>query len=299
MDGSETAKCQAGWRGRLSRSFWPAAHPHAEAGRTHALTERFIDAAVNQGFARVADFNGAEQAGVGPYPLNVISGRRINTGIAFLEDGVRARQNLAIKGGIEVDRVLLGGTRAVGVIDASGNDYRADLVILSGGAYGSPAILMRSGVGPADHLRELGIAVVANLPVGDRLQEHPFYYSIYALKPGANSMHPAAGAILWAASSEAEPGDLDLHISATHLFDPNQSPTGGAIVLAVAVTQPESTGCIRLAGRDPRTAPVITYNLLCTERDMRRMIEGVGMNRSRWCFRQGGRNGNDAWLFGD
>jgi len=55
-------------------------------------------------------------------------------------------------------------------------------------------------------------------------------------------MHPAAGAILWAASSEAGPNDLDLHVSATHLSDPAQSPTVGAIVLAVAVTQPESTG---------------------------------------------------------
>jgi choline dehydrogenase len=195
-----------------------------------ASLNAFIDAAVNQGFARVADFNEAEQAGVGPYPLNVISGRRINTGIAFLNDGVRARQNRTIKGGVEVDRVLLDGTRCVGVIDASGNEYRADLVILSAGAFGSPAILMRSGVGPAEHLRELGIAVVADLPVGERLQEHPFYYNIYALKPGANGMHPAAGAILWAASSEAEADDLDLHVSATHLFDPNLSPTGGAIV---------------------------------------------------------------------
>jgi choline dehydrogenase len=241
--------------------------------------EAFIDAAVDQGFARVADFNGAEQAGVGRYPLNVISGRRINTGIAFLDDGVRARRNLAIKGGVEVDRVLLHGDRAVGVIDASGYEYRADLVILSAGAFGSPAILMRSGVGPADHLRKLGITVVADLPVGDRLQEHPFYYNIYALKRRANGMHPAAGAILWAASSEVEPLDLDLHVSATHLFDPNQSPTGGAIVLAVALTQPESTGRVRLASRDPRAAPLINYNVLGTERDMRRMIEGVGISR--------------------
>jgi choline dehydrogenase len=148
----------------------------------------FIDAAVNQGFARVADFNAAEQAGVGPYPLNVISGRRINTGIAFLDDGVRARRNLTIEGGVEVDRVLLDGDRAVGVVDTQGNEYRADLVILSAGAFGSPAILMRSGVGPAGHLRELGIAVVADLPVGDRLQDHPFYYNIYALKPGSNGL---------------------------------------------------------------------------------------------------------------
>ena len=92
-------------------------------------------------------------------------------------------------------------------------------------------------------------------------------------------MYPAAGAMLWAASSLAEPGDLDLHVSATHLLDPKMSPTGGAIVLAIALTQPESTGHLRLASRDARTAPIIHYNLLGTERDMRRMIEGVQISR--------------------
>jgi choline dehydrogenase len=108
----------------------------------------FIDAAVNQGFARVADFNGAEQAGVAPYPLNVIYGRRINTGISFLPDGVRARQNLLIKSSVEVDRVLLEGNRTLGVIDVSGHEYRADLVILSAGAFGSPAKLGRASSAP-------------------------------------------------------------------------------------------------------------------------------------------------------
>jgi GMC oxidoreductase len=92
-------------------------------------------------------------------------------------------------------------------------------------------------------------------------------------------MHPAADAILWAPSPDAEPGNLDLHVSATHLFDPAQSPTGGAIVLAVALTQPASTGRVRLADRDPRSAPIIQYNLLGTPRDMRRMIEGVHISR--------------------
>ena len=239
----------------------------------------FLDASASQGFARVADFNGADQAGVGPYPLNVVSGRRINTGIAFLDDGVRARRNLKVCGGVEVDRLLLEQGRAVGAVDVDGSAYRAGAVILSAGAYGSPCILMRSGIGPGAHLRALGIAVTADLPVGRRLQEHPFYYNVYALKRGANGMHPAAGALVWTASSEADAGDLDLHVSATHLFDPRQSPTGGAIVLAVALTQPEATGRVTLASRDPRVPPRIEYNLLGTERDMRRMIEGVKISR--------------------
>ena len=75
-----------------------------------------------------------------------------------------------------------------------------------------------------------------NAPVGERLKEHPFYYNIYALKPHARSMTSAAGTIIWTRSSEAAPAELDLHISATHIFDPAQSPTGGAIVLACAGT---------------------------------------------------------------
>jgi choline dehydrogenase len=246
----------------------------------------FVDGALECGFAYVEDFNGEEQAGVSPYPLNVISGRRINSGIAFLDDSVRARPNLTIEGNVEIDRVLIDDDRATGLVDVNGRRYRAKTVVLSAGAFGSPAILMRSGIGPAAHLKDMGIALVADLPVGERLQDHPFYYNVYALKPGANGMFPAAGAILWAASSEANAGDLDLHVSATHLFDPAQSPTGGALVLAASVTQPESLGYVRLASRDPRIAPRIVYNFLTTERDRRRMIEcvriarGIGLSKA-------------------
>jgi choline dehydrogenase len=139
---------------------------------------------------------------------------------------------------------------------------------------------MRSGIGPAGRLEALGIRPVEDLPVGQGLQEHPFYYNVYALKPAAAGMHPAAGAILWAASSLADHGDLDLHISATHLFDPALSPTGGAIVLAVAVTQPEAVGSLELVDRNPRTAPHIRYNFLGTAKDMDRMLEAVRLSRS-------------------
>ncbi|GAA1237953.1 GMC family oxidoreductase [Pseudonocardia alaniniphila] len=239
----------------------------------------FIDGAAELGYRRVEDFNGAEQDGVAPYPLNVISGRRINTGIAFLDDGVRSRAGLQIVDDTEIVRVLLEDRRAVGVVAADGTEYRAETIVLAAGTYGSPAILMRSGIGPVEHLQDLGIDVLADLPVGDGLQEHPFYYNIYALTPDANSMHPASGAILWTASSSALPGDLDVHISATHLFDPSASPTGGAMVLAVSVTQPESRGRVRLDRQNPQGAPVIAYNLLGTPHDMDRMLEGVRLAR--------------------
>ncbi|WP_028932609.1 GMC family oxidoreductase [Pseudonocardia spinosispora] len=239
----------------------------------------FIDGATELGYPRIDDFNGVEQNGVGPYPLNIIAGRRINTGIAFLDDAVRARPGLHIVPDTEIDRVLIDNHKAVGVLAADGTEHRATTTVLSAGTYGSPAILMRSGIGPADHLQQLDIPVIADLPVGDGLQEHPFYYNIYALTPDANSMHPASGAILWAPSSSAHPGDLDLHVSATHLYDPTASPTGGAIVLAVSVTQPESRGRLRLDPHNPLGAPVIELNLLATARDTQRMLEGVRISR--------------------
>src|SRR5262249_46400484 len=160
---------------------------------------------------------------------------------------VRRRPNLTILGGAEVDSVIFDGRRARGLRLASGETVAAGQVILSAGAFGSPAILMRSGIGPASHLSELDIPVLQDAPVGERLKEHPFYYNVYALKQEVGSMNPVAGAIIWTRSSEAGADELDLHISGTHIFDPAQSPTGSAIVLACSVTLPNSVGSIRLA----------------------------------------------------
>ena len=197
----------------------------------------FIDATASEGFPRVDDFNGPKPSGVGAYPVNVVDGVRQNTGLVYLTEEVRNRPNLKIFGDVLVDRVLFDGRRATGVVTASGAEIRAGEVILSAGSYASPAILLRSGVGPAADLAELGIDVVADLPVGQHLQDQPFYYNAYALRTDALDMRPAVGALLWMQSSEARDDQLDIHIAVTHLMPPEYSPTGGAIALSVAVRQ--------------------------------------------------------------
>lgn len=241
--------------------------------------QAFVQAAEEVGLPRITDFNGERQHGVSPYPLNVIDGRRINTGIAYLTDEVRHRPNLIIAGHAEVDCVIFAGRQAAGVRLIGGDTITAGRVVVSAGAFGSPAILMRSGIGPAKHLADLNIPVLQDAPVGERLQDHPLFYNVYALTAEAKSMDPAAGAIVWTRSSEADPGDLDLHISATHFFDPDQSPTGAAIVLAAAVTLPKSAGTVRLTSRDPRTAPLIRYQFLQDDSDRRRLLEVVRLSR--------------------
>ncbi len=166
----------------------------------------FVETSETLGLAHVPDFNGPTQHGVGPYPLNVIDGMRINTGIAYLTQAVRGRSNLVIHAEAEVDRVVFERTRPIGVKLADSRFFAAAEVILAGGALGSPALLLRSGVGPASHLRDLGIATIVDLPVGHRLQEHPFFYNVYALKREANAMKPAAGALLWTRFQTANRG---------------------------------------------------------------------------------------------
>lgn len=238
-----------------------------------------MDSAAGLGFRRNDDLNGARQDGTGGYPVNIVDGVRQNSALVYLTPEVRSRSNLTVLSDVTVDRVLVEGGVARGVVSASGSVFRAGEVVLSAGSYGSPAILLRSGVGPAEDLRALGIDVVADLPVGRRLQDHPFFHSLFALAPEHQTLTSAFAAHLWLASPEAQAGELDLGIVATHLPDGSFSPTGGAILLATAVTRPESRGSVRLASRDPHDAPVIDNNYLATARDRSRMLEGVRLVR--------------------
>ena len=240
----------------------------------------FINAAVENGFKEIADFNAGDQHGVGPYPMNIVNGKRLNTGMTYLNDTVRKRENLTIIGDAIIDKVLFNGTTAYGVQLTDGRQFKADEIILSAGTYGSAPILLRSGIGPLKQLTELEIPLVAELPVGENLVEHPFYYNAYAADPNAIGLQtPVIAVKVWTKSSFAKAGELDLHITATHLLPPDQSPTRVGFVLAIALTNPQSRGTVKLASKDPNTAPIIDLNFLSLEEDRKRLLEGVKLSR--------------------
>lgn len=138
---------------------------------TNPVTQAFGAAAQELGFAQEPDKNGDQDPGVGPVPANVIDGIRVNTGLAYLEP-IRGRPNLRIRGRTRVHRVRFERGRVTGV-DTDRGFVAAHDVVLCAGAIGSAHLLLASGVGPRADLERLGVAVVADLPVGRAFSDHP------------------------------------------------------------------------------------------------------------------------------
>jgi choline dehydrogenase len=179
----------------------------------------------------------------------------------------RPRPNLALLADALVDRVLIHDHRAVGVLLADGRIVRADRVVLAAGTYGSPSILLRSGIGPADELRELGIGVRVDLPgVGANLQEHPGVSVIWPLaqpQPDGPRFQVVA---TWRSGSDEE---------AEHDMQHVPAGTPQLFWVSASVMTPRSRGTVKLASADPAAAPRIRLNLLRDPLDLARMIEGV------------------------
>lgn len=139
-----------------------------------------MEALAANGIPAVDDFNNLDETvGAAPFPINIATdGTRISTPFAYV-DPVRDQPNLRVVGDALVERLIIEGQRVVGVVvRAEGTEYeiRSRRVVLSGGAYGSPAILLRSGIGPADHLRAAGVEVRHELPgVGENLHDQPSF----------------------------------------------------------------------------------------------------------------------------
>jgi choline dehydrogenase-like flavoprotein len=248
-------------------------YPPAELS---SLQAGFLDAARGLGYAHVQDHNRAGAVGAGPLPSNTRDGLRMSCALTYLAQA-RGRPNLEIRPDVLVDRVVVAHHRCTGVRTATGDEIEADQVVLSAGAYCSPAILLRSGIGPPDDLRQLGIEVRHELAgVGRGLTDHPLNaIDLPAHPPLVNG--PKYQTALTAHSSRATPGaPPDLHIFPAGPFaGDGYSPTGVVQALVLSVMKPHSRGWVRLRSANPDAPPRIHLGLLEHPDDRARMLEVV------------------------
>jgi choline dehydrogenase len=218
----------------------------------------------------VDDHNAPAAQGVGPTPFNQLGGVKQSTALTFLARA-RPRPNLTVRGDAPVDRILLEHGRAVGVVlSETGETVHGDLVVLAAGAYGSPLLLLRSGIGPADDLREAGLEPVIDAPgVGTGLQDHPLLRLPFtAAAPEATP--PLQ--ILLTCSTDVVDADPDLQI-----FPAGPTATDGESVchLVVAVIEPHSRGTVRLVADGNAARPAIDPRLLADSQDLVAMVTGI------------------------
>ncbi|MDP2295907.1 MAG: choline dehydrogenase [Pseudolabrys sp.] len=282
----------------------------SDVSEPHPLCEAFIDAAEQAGFPRNDDFNGRDQEGAGYFQLTARNGRRRSTAATFLKLA-RKRANLTIATGALATRILFEGRRATGI------EYRQDgtlrtakaaiEVIVAGGAFNSPQLLQLSGVGPAEHLRALGIPVIADRPgVGSDLQDH-FQVRMQfrctepiTMNDVVNSWHRRIGAGLRYGLSrkgiltigagyagaflrtrpELETPDVQLHfiIFSAGSLGGSLHPFPGFTV-SVCQLRPESRGFVRIKSNDPAEAPAIQPRYLSRPFDVGTILDGIKLQR--------------------
>ena len=245
------------------------------------LDRAFRMAAFDLGYPWAEDHNAPHSTGVSPYAMNRRAGRRVSTNDGYLESA-RRRANLTIMGGSLVDRVVFDGRRATGVrvCTTSGElEYQGREVCLCAGAFHSPAILMRSGVGPAPELCSLGINVVQDVRgVGQNLGDHPRALVRLTLKPAAQATSPhdrICHVCLRYTSRLAGAGRNDMLLFAnTHRYGFADCGLDQAGLMA-AVMQCFSIGSLRLVSPDPAVEPHVDCCMLSDRRDLIRLRDGV------------------------
>ncbi|HUC19835.1 MAG TPA: choline dehydrogenase [Acetobacteraceae bacterium] len=276
----------------------------------HPICEAFIASALAIGIPRNDDFNGASQEGVGYYQLTTRNGRRCSTAVGYLRPAGK-RANLRVMTNSLAERIRFEGNRAVGAEVTRGGEtlfVRARReVILSSGAINSPQLLMLSGIGPAAHLAEHGIEIVADLPgVGQDLQDHYQSRIVHRCRlpitvndimrswpkkiaAGLDYLLFRRGPLTIAAGQvglfartrpELATPDVQYHF----IIFSNDRPAEGlhkfpGFSTTVCQLRPESRGEIRLRSRDPHASPAIHPNYLATELDRRTLIAGIRLGR--------------------
>ena len=266
--------------------------------------------ATTSAFPTNADFNGATQDGVGYHQTTTRNGRRCSTAVGYLKPATQ-RRNLRVVTGALAERIVFDGRRAVGVAfrqDGFAVTARARReVILCGGAINSPQLLLLSGVGPQQHLTDLGIPVMHHLPgVGQAMQDHysapiklkcryPITVNDIMLSPlkmlrtgldyylrrrGAMASISAQVALFARTRPELATPDIKMSIS---IFSADRPQDGlhkfSGFTIIVYQLRPESRGEIRLKSPHPRDAPAILPNYLATETDRRTITDGLFLGR--------------------
>jgi choline dehydrogenase len=290
---------------------------HGAGGPLHVTTGpmenplygAFVEAGVAAGYPYTADMNGFQQEGFGPMFMTTRDGRRWSTANAYLRPVLR-RPNLTLRVRAMSRRLLFDGGRATGVAfehDGRACEARAEReVLVCAGAINSPQLLMLSGIGPADHLREHGIDVHQHLPgVGRNLQDHLEVYVQYrckrpitlysAVKPwnqariglewmlfkkglGATN-HFESGGFIRSEAGVRHP-DLQYHFLPMAVsYDGSSSADTHGFQAHVGPMRPESRGRVTLASADAAAAPRILFNYMATERDRREMRNAIRLTR--------------------
>ncbi len=266
------------------------------------ICDAYFAAAAELGIPRNDDLAGETQDGVGFYQLTQRNARRSSAAMAYLAPNL-GRRNLTVRTGVEVRRIVIEKGRARGVVLGDGSRLSASAeVIVSSGAIGSPRMLMLSGIGPADHLRDVGVAPVFDQPgVGSNLQDHldlfliceltgPHSYDRYARLPWAavagvryllTRGGPVASSLFetggfWYADPDARSPDIQLHLGLGSGIEAGVAamPQGG-VTLNACYLRPRSRGSVRLASADPSKAPLIDPNYWQDPRDRALSIEGL------------------------
>ncbi|MGE8163785.1 GMC family oxidoreductase [Paraburkholderia sp. NPDC080076] len=287
--------------------------PIRQARNCHPLTNAFVKAAQAAGYPYNSDYNGADQSGVSYMQFNQRRGLRCSSADAFLKPALR-RKNLEVQTGATVHKLLVRDRYITGVrYERNGEVHvaHAGNVVLCGGAINTPKILMLSGIGEAEALRDLGIGVVVDRPgVGKNLMEHPLMRPSYRTKkPSYNPTHGIwqkagfmakflftrqgpiatpmeATAFLKTNPREAAP-DVQMHFSPVGIvYTDDPKIHKGLTVLPypsfsvfVNKNYPVSRGQIRLTSADPKAAPLIEPNLLGDERDVATMVGALQLVR--------------------
>jgi choline dehydrogenase len=294
---------EEGWRG--------ADGPlHVTRGtRLNPLYRAFTDAGVEAGYGSTEDYNGSRQEGFGPMEMTVWKGRRWSAANAYLKPALR-RHNVQLRTGIHAERIAFEGRRAVGVVVrrwGRAETIRARKeVILTASSINSPKLLMLSGIGPAEHLREHGIEVIANRPgIGQNLQDHlEVYVQQACTRPITLNAHlglMARGRIglQWLAFGtglgatnhfeacafiRSDAGvrypDLQLHfLPAAIRYDGRAAATAHGFQVHVGPMRSPSRGVVRLRSGDPRAAPQIKFNYMSHDEDWRDFRKAIRLTR--------------------